>query len=135
LLDRKPKYTPTASAYAVAPVPPSRSGLAVVGQAGRDGVALDPRHRLAHQVRERRQRHELAGGEEVGPREESVAAATHEVRRVPVHRLVRLPFRLRLTSDLLVLWRWREIHAPALALGDDGHQPRAHAPGLPSALM
>jgi hypothetical protein len=42
-----------------------REGFAVVGQAGGEGVALHPLARFLHQVGEGRQRHELAGGEEV----------------------------------------------------------------------
>ena len=41
--------------------------LGVVGEAGGDGVALHPLARFLHQVGEGRQRHELAGGEEVAP--------------------------------------------------------------------
>ena len=43
-------------------------GLAVVGQAGGQRVALHPLARFLHQVGEGRQRHELAGGEEVAER-------------------------------------------------------------------
>ncbi len=64
-LSANARYTATASAYAVAPMPPSSQGLAVVGQASGEGVALHPLARFLHQIGESRQRHELAGGEEV----------------------------------------------------------------------
>ena len=46
--------------------------LAVVGEAGGEGVALHPLARFLHQVGEGRQRHELAGGEEVAERRHAV---------------------------------------------------------------
>ena len=67
LITANAKYTATASAYAVAPAPPSRSGLLVVGQAGGEGVALHPLARFLTRSEKVVKRHELAGGEKVAP--------------------------------------------------------------------
>ena len=114
-------------------MPPSRERLAVVGQAGGERVALHPLARFLHQVGEGRQRHELAGGEEVAPRRHAVVADAEAARSSGATRhpasTPASPSR-----DGLHLRRRREIDPPALALGDDGHQPRAHAPGLALGL-
>ena len=58
-----PKYTPTASAYAVAPVPPSRRGTPSSGMPGGHRVVADAFAGFAYQVGEGGQRHQLAVGE------------------------------------------------------------------------
>ena len=109
-------------------------GLAVVGQAGGEGVALHPLARFLHQVGEGRQRHELAGGEEVAERRHAVVlhARSQRVFSGIATSGFHSGFALRATASMLR--RRREIDAPALALGDDRHQPRAHAPGLALGL-
>ena len=108
-------------------------GLGVVGQAGLKGVAADLLHRLAHEVGKGRQRHQLPRGEEVAVGREAVLHGP-EVARVVGQRLLWLPSRLCLPRRSLVLGPRRQIHAPALALGHDRHQPRAHPPGLALGL-
>ena len=88
-------------------MPPSRKRLAVVGQAGGEGVALHPLARLLHQVGEGRQRHELAGGEEVAERRQAVVADVEMPSACWQIVDVRLPRRLRLQRD--------GLHAPASA--------------------
>ena len=94
-----------------------------------EGVALHPRARFLHQVREGRQRHKLAGGEEVGKRHQAVVRRL-EVTRVHGQCNIGLPLRLGLERCRFVLRRRREIDPAAIALGHDCHQPRVHAPGL-----
>ena len=134
LADRQtPRYTATASAYAAAPTR-HRRGACRLGQAGGQRVALYPVARLLHQVGKGRQRHELTGGEEVA------------ARRQPIDRrrksrgfsgILSSGFHvwLRLLSDCFHLRCRRKIHAPTLALGNDGHSRAPMRPALPSALM
>ena len=115
-------------------MPPSRKGLRVVGQAGGERVALHLLARFLHQVGEGRQRYELASGEEVA---QSSCRSCRRESRVPAGR-IRHPAStpaLPCSAIASMLWRRREIHTPAVALGHDRHQPRAHPPALPSALM
>lgn len=59
-----PKYTPTASAYAVAPLPPASSPRPSSASACGQGVGADAGDGFGHQV-ERGQGHQLARGEQV----------------------------------------------------------------------
>ena len=110
-------------------------GLAVIGQAGGQSVALHPLAGFLHQVGEGRQRHELAGGEEVAARRHARRAATRDAARVLGHR--RRPastLACALRADRLMLRRRRKIDPPTFALGDDRHQSRAHPAGFALSL-
>ena len=108
---------------------------AVVGEASNDGVTLHPRTRLSHQVGESRQRHELAGGEEVG-----------EGRQAVVWRLEVPGIPRNSTSGLQPGRAWHAAASCASVVGRDRPVPRSPSatiainrdpmrPALPSARM
>src|SRR5208337_2827841 len=68
-------------------------------------------------------------GEEVAPPRQAVVTYS-KAESLLEEFYIRLPLRLRFACDYLVLQGRREIHATALALGHNCHQPRTHTPGL-----
>jgi hypothetical protein len=128
LVDRQPQIHPHRLRIRRGAGAAGVQAAAVVGHAGGQGVGAHAGDGFGHQVGKRGQRHQLARGEQVAPGGQAVGQRP-EVARIVRQGGFRLPGRLRLLRNRLVLSRGRQVHAAACALGHDGHQPRPHAAG------
>ena len=88
---------------------------------------------LAHEVGEGVEGDQLAGGEEVAEGCEAILYCP-EIAWIVRQRRLRHPVWLGLPSDCLMLRRGFQVDTSTIALGDDGHQACAHAPGHPFCL-
>ena len=109
----------------------------VVGQAGSDGVSSNPLPRLADQIAERRQRHQLSRGEEVAPRRSFRKLPYAESERLSgITRHPASTSGLALTRNCFMLGGRREVDPASRSLSDNRHQLlRPSARPLPSSRM
>ena len=92
-------------------------------------VLLHPRPRLAHQVAEGGQRHQLAVGEEVPVLGHAIQLHTEAqcfFRQISVRNIIGLG----LGCNSCVFRRWRQIDPTSIALSYDSHQLGVHSPSF-----
>ena len=108
---------------------PLGQGSRVVGQARLQSVFVNPFPGLGHQVGERGEGQELAGGEEVGKAPQAINPRSH-VPTVLRKLKIRLPGGQDVLGENLVLRVRGVVAAPSRLFGHDCHEPSPHVPGL-----